>query len=412
MMPETTELHLSQFQYDLPDERIARFPLSRRDASKLLVYQSGHIYHTQFTDLPDRLPTGSLLVFNNTKVIPARLRFTKPTGAAIELFLLNPLSDEPSAPATAQPISRAMEATRSCVWQCMVGNRKRWKSTESLETTLLMPEGEITLTAHWHDYQQSTVRLTWQPAERTFAQVIEHAGEMPLPPYLKRASTTADRQTYQTVYAEQEGAVAAPTAGLHFTPAVFDNLAERGIRRDYLTLHVGAGTFQPIKTDDVRAHQMHTEEVVYSRQNVENLLQNTDRIIPVGTTSMRALESLYWMGVKLLRHEHNPFYLDQQYAYQIPAPQQPVPSDALTAVLQYLMNNGSELVVAHTGIYITPDYTFKLSKGVVTNFHQPGSTLILLIAALIGPDWKRVYNEALQGDYRFLSYGDSSLLLP
>lgn len=412
MMREIPELHLSQFQYDLPDERIARFPLPRRDASKLLVYQSGHIHHAQFTDLPRLLPDGSLLVFNDTKVIPARLRFTKPTGAAIELFLLNPLPDEPHVPATSQPISQAMEATRSCVWQCMIGNRKRWKATESLEATLLMPESAMTLTAHWHNYEQSTVRLTWQPAELTFAQVIQFAGEMPLPPYLKRTVTATDRETYQTVYAEREGAVAAPTAGLHFTPAVFDNLTERGIRRDYLTLHVGAGTFQPIKTDDVRAHQMHTEEVVYTRQNVENLLQHSDCIIPVGTTSMRALESLYWMGVKLLRNERNPFHLDQQYAYQVPIHQQPAHSDALTAVLQHLTNGGSESVVAHTGIYITPGYTFRLCKGVVTNFHQPGSTLILLIAALVGPDWKRIYDEALSSDYRFLSYGDSSLLLP
>ena len=411
-MTEINELRLSQFQYNLPDDRIARFPLSRRDASKLLVYRGGQISHAQFTELPNLLPSGSFLVFNNTKVIPARLYFTKPTGAVIELFLLNPVADQPTVSTVTQPISQAMGAMGSATWQVMIGNRKRWKPNESLETVLPTLEGNVVLTANWHDYDQSTVRLSWQPADLTFAQVIQYAGEIPLPPYLKRATTEADRQTYQTVYSKLEGAVAAPTAGLHFTDAVFDTLTEQGIGHEYLTLHVGAGTFQPIKTEDVRAHHMHTEEVVYTRQNLESLLLHTDHIIPVGTTSMRALESLYWMGVQLLQNEPDPFFLDQHYAYRMPTDQQPAPADALTAVLQYLMNRGEETVVAHTGIYITPGYTFKLCKGVVTNFHQPGSTLILLIAALIGDDWMRVYDEALQNDYRFLSYGDSSLLLP
>ena len=409
-MPELIDLRLSQFQYDLPDERIARFPLPRRDASKLLVYQGGQISHAQFMDLPGLLPKESFLVFNDTKVIPARLHFTKSTGAIIELFLLNPSAAESTS--YAPPISQAMEATGSAIWHCMVGNRKRWKSTESLETVLTTQEGTVTLTTNWHDYDRSTVRLTWQPADLTFARIIQCAGEIPLPPYLKRANVNADRETYQTVYSTREGAVAAPTAGLHFTPAVFDALNREGIQHDYLTLHVGAGTFQPIKADDVRSHHMHTEEVVYTRRNVENLLRHIDHIIPVGTTSMRALESLYWMGVRLLRNEQNPFHLDQHYAYQIPVDHQPAPADALTAVLEYFIGNGQESIVAYTGIYITPDYTFKLCRGVVTNFHQPGSTLILLVAALIGNDWRRVYDEALENDYRFLSYGDSSLLLP
>lgn len=410
-MTETTQLRLSQFQYDLPDERIARFPLPQRDASKLLVYRAGHISHAQFSNLPSVLPQDSFLVFNNTKVIPARLHFTKPTGAVIELFLLTPCAAESSGP-DAPAISQAMTATDSAVWQCMVGNRKRWKPTESLAVELSTRGDSVTLTADWYDYEQSVVRLTWQPAELTFAEVIQYAGEIPLPPYLKRATTDADRTTYQTVYSTQEGAVAAPTAGLHFTPTVFDELAKQRITHDYLTLHVGAGTFQPIKTDDVRAHPMHTEEVVYTRQNVQYLLQHLTCIIPVGTTSLRALESLYWMGVKLLYNEPDPFHLDQHYAYLMTVGQQPAPADALTAVLQYLFNQEKESVVAHTGIYITPGYSFKLCKGIITNFHQPGSTLILLIAALIGDDWRRVYNEALQTDYRFLSYGDSSLLLP
>lgn len=414
-MTETTELRLSQFQYELPDERIARFPLAQRDASKLLVYQSGAIEHAQFANLPDLLPDGSFLVFNNTKVIPARLYFTRSTGAVIELFLLNPVDSEATRPGTSvvvQPISLAMEATGSAIWQGMIGNRKRWKPAESLSATFATPKGPVTLTASWYDQEQSVVQLNWTPADLRFAEVIQYAGEIPLPPYLKRATAETDRETYQTVYSTQEGAVAAPTAGLHFTPAVFEKLVGKGIAHDYLTLHVGAGTFQPIKAEDVREHHMHTEQVIYTKQNLQHLLPHLDRLIAVGTTSMRALESLYWMGVKLLLNEPNPFQLDQHFAYQVPVGEQPSPEEAIGAVLQYLLDTEQESVVAHTGIYITPGYGVKLCKGIVTNFHQPGSTLILLIAALIGDDWRTVYKEALQNDYRFLSYGDSSLLLP
>lgn len=408
-MSEPGDLLLSRFQYDLPDDRIARFPVSPRDASKLLVYRNGQIGHKRFSSLPDQLPAHSFLVFNNTKVIPARLYFTKPTGATIELFLLNPWPAD-------QPISQAMEATGSAVWQGMIGNRKRWKPDEALRWQRVgNAEDEVDkveIVATWHDYDQSVVQLSWQPADLTFAQVIQLAGEVPLPPYLKRDVANADQETYQTVYSKQEGAVAAPTAGLHFTPAVLDALAEKGVEQDYLTLHVGAGTFQPIKTDDVRQHHMHTEQVVYTRQNLRNLLKHLGHIIAVGTTSMRALESLYWMGAKLIRNDPDPFQLDQHYAYQLAAEQQPGVADAIHAVLNYLIDHEQESIVAHTGIYITPGYQFRLSKGIITNFHQPGSTLILLIAALIGDDWKRVYKEALQDEYRFLSYGDSSLLLP
>ena len=396
---------LSQFQYNLPDDRIARFPLPQRDASKLLVYQDGQIQHETFTQLPDLLPANSFLVFNNTKVIPARLHFTKPTGAVIELFLLTPFPAD-------LPVAKAMEMTGAAYWQGMIGNRKRWKPNETLQTTLATSEGDVTLTVRWHDYDHSIVGLTWQPADLSFAQLIQYAGEIPLPPYLKRDATEADRETYQTIYSTQEGAVAAPTAGLHFTPAVFDALANRGIQHDYLTLHVGAGTFQPIKTDDVRQHTMHTEQVVYTRQNVHNLLAHLDYILAVGTTSLRALESLYWMGVKLLRNEPNPFQLDQHYAYQLPADEQPAPADVLQAILHYMTHTQQASILAYTSIYITPGYRFKLCQGLVTNFHQPGSTLILLIAALVGDEWKRIYESALQHNYRFLSYGDSSLLLP
>ena len=402
-------LLLSEFQYALPDDCIARFPLTPRDSSKLLVYRAGQINHAQFSDLPDLLPENSFLVFNNTRVIPARLHFTRQTGAIIELFLLNPFAAEADE---LQPISLAMEATGSAIWQGMIGNRKRWKPNETLETQMPTSSGTITLTADWHDSAQSAVRLSWQPAQLTFAEVIRQAGQIPLPPYLKRDATDADRATYQTVYSEKEGAVAAPTAGLHFTNEVFTELAERGIQHDYLTLHVGAGTFQPIKTNDVRQHHMHTEQVVYLRENIENLLDHLDNVIAVGTTSMRALESLYWMGIQLLRRKPNPFLLDQEFAYQLSADEQPGVRESLGAVLSYMKQTGQESIVAHTGIYITPGYAMKICKGIVTNFHQPGSTLILLIAALIGHDWRKVYAEALQNNYRFLSYGDSSLLLP
>ncbi|MCX6217371.1 S-adenosylmethionine:tRNA ribosyltransferase-isomerase [Spirosoma sp.] len=409
-MTNTNELLLSEFQYDLPDDRIARFPLPQRDASKLLLYKDEEVSHNRFTDLPNLLPPNSFLVFNNTKVIPARLHFTKPTGALIELFLLNPYPTEPGG--EPEPISLAMETTGMAIWQGMIGNRKRWKQDESLVTTFPTPEGEVTLTASWHDYDQSAVRLSWQPAELTFAQLVQYIGEIPLPPYLKREATATDRETYQTVYSKQEGAVAAPTAGLHFTAAVFEALANNNINHDYLTLHVGAGTFQPIKTDDVRQHHMHTEQVVYTQANLRNLLTHLNTVVAVGTTSMRALESLYWIGTKLVRKEPNPFQLDQHYAYQLPDDQQPSVVDALNAVLAYLVTANKESVVAHTGIYITPGYRIRLCKGLVTNFHQPGSTLILLIATLIGDNWKNVYKEALENDYRFLSYGDSSLLIP
>ena len=398
MLPD---LRLDQFQYDLPDERIARFPLPKRDQSKLLVYQDGQISHRHFYELPDLLPANSFLVFNNTKVIPARLLFTKSTGTTIELFLLNPATAD-------RPLGEAMLDKGTAVWQCMIGNRKRWREGE----TLLLTFGEVVLIAEWEDAGQNLIRFTWQPDDTTFAELIQQAGQMPLPPYLKREPTAADNQTYQTVYAKQEGAVAAPTAGLHMTKDVLGTLAERRIGHDALTLHVGAGTFQPIKSDDPRKHIMHAEQVVYTRENVTNVLKHLDYLIPVGTTSMRSLESLYWFGVRLLKNHLDPFHLDQEYAYDVPAEEQPPTREAVEAVHLYMEQHKMPSLTAHTSIYITPGYQMRLCRGIVTNFHQPGSTLILLIAALVGDEWRTLYTEALNTDYRFLSYGDSSLLLP
>ena len=408
IMPEPLSLH--QFQYDLPDDRIARFPLAERDASKLLVYRDGIITHATFRELAEFIPADSFLVFNNTKVIPARLLFTKSTGATIELFLLNPLPA--GLGAAPQPMSLAMEQTGSSVWQCMIGNRKRWKLEETLQTTLETANGSITLSANYADYERSIVEFSWKPVSETFAHLIQLAGQIPLPPYLKRDPIEADRNSYQTIYSRNEGAVAAPTAGLHFTDRVFESLAQCGIGHEYLTLHVGAGTFQPIKTDDPRQHVMHTEQVVYTRQNLENILLHLGKLLPVGTTSMRSLESLYWFGVRLLRNDLDPFTLDQHFAYSIPPDQQPTPAEAVEAVLAYMKARQLETVVAHTAIYIRMGYSLKMCRGLITNFHQSGSTLILLVAALIGPNWRSIYREALDNEYRFLSYGDSSLLLP
>ncbi len=397
MLPE---LFLDQFQYDLPDERIARFPLPQRDHAKLLVYQAGSIQHHHFYDLPDLLPDGSFLVMNNTKVVPARLLFTKSTGATIELFLLSPTPAD-------RPIGEALQDVGTATWQCLVGNKKRWRESE----TLLLTMGEVVLIAEWADYDQNLIRFTWQPDDVTFADLIRQAGQMPLPPYLRRDPLATDAQTYQAVYARHEGAVAAPTAGLHMTSAVLEKLAQKGIGHDALTLHVGAGTFLPIKAEDVREHTMHTEQVVYTRQNVQNVLANLGHLIPVGTTSMRSLESLYWFGVRLLQNHPDPFHLEQNYAYNVPENQLPTPAQAVEAVAIYMDADKLATLTAHTAIYITPGYQMKLCRGLVTNFHQPGSTLILLIAALVGEAWRDMYTEALDQNYRFLSYGDSSLIV-
>ncbi|GAB3912682.1 S-adenosylmethionine:tRNA ribosyltransferase-isomerase [Larkinella knui] len=399
------ELQLNDFQYDLPDERIARFPLAQRDQSKLLEYRQGIIAHRSFRELPERLPATSLLIFNNTKVIPARLHFQRSTGAVIELFLLNPVPAD-------RLVSEAMQDKNRSVWQCMIGNRKRWKPDEILTKEIRFGEHTLVVRAQWHDMEQSQVRFEWTPGDETFAAILHETGKIPLPPYLNRDATEADKETYQTVYSRIEGAVAAPTAGLHFTPDVLSRLAQHGIQTDYLTLHVGAGTFQPIKSADVRQHAMHTEQVVYARQNLEKLLTHPGPVIAVGTTSMRSLESLYWFGVRLLNNERDPFTLDQHYAYLFPEDQLPEKREALAAVLTYLTQTDQTHVIGHTGIYCVPGYRFRVVNGLVTNFHQPGSTLILLVAAFIGENWRTIYKEALQNDYRFLSYGDSSLLLP
>lgn len=392
------ELSIAAYTYPLPADRIARYPLQDRDQSKLLVYKNGVIEHDRFSNLKMHLPPSSLLYFNNTKVIPARLYFQKDTGADIEIFLLHPIT--PSA-----LLLETMNSTGSCTWKCTIGNLKRWKDN----TTLTYRSNDLHLRATLINRETGMVSFQWDD-KHAFADVLSMTGETPLPPYLKRKPETSDRERYQTIYSKNDGAVAAPTAGLHFTPEVFESLKERSISVDFLTLHVSAGTFQPIKTEDVSRHVMHQEQVVITKSNILNLLQPDKTIIPVGTTSMRTLESLYWFGVKLLENPEAVFQISQRDPYT--STHTPPAKDALTAVLQYMEKHKLESIVGETAIYIMPGYQFRICQGLITNFHQPESTLIVLVAAFIGKDWKKIYSEALEKDYRFLSYGDSSLLLP
>jgi S-adenosylmethionine:tRNA ribosyltransferase-isomerase len=401
-LKQAEAIRLSDYTYELPDARIARYPVSPRDTSRLLVYEDGSIRHKRFFELAGQLPAESLLVFNDTKVIPARVYFQKPTGATIELLLLHP-------EAPTRVINDAMLVTRQTTWSGMIGNKKRWKPDETLSQTLTIGGKTVTLSAAYADHAQNHVQLSWD-SDATFLDIVQALGEIPLPPYLHRDTEAQDQETYQTVYARQEGAVAAPTAGLHFTEEVFGQLSSKGIQRSFLTLHVGAGTFQPIKAETVTEHHMHSEQVVYTRALVEELLQKIEHIVPVGTTSMRSLESLYWYGVKLYRQEGHEFWIEKLYPYRFEEVELPTAEDALRAILAFMDRQGLSEITGETEIFIFPGYGFRLCRGLITNFHQPGSTLILLVAAFVGEDWKKIYQEALAGDYRFLSYGDSSLL--
>ncbi|WP_373511166.1 S-adenosylmethionine:tRNA ribosyltransferase-isomerase, partial [Persicitalea sp.] len=334
--------------------------------------------------------------------IPARVYFQKPTGATIELLLLNP--EVPT-----RIINDAMLVVGQSTWACMIGTKKRWKPTETLASTLTIEGQTITLEACYVDYNKNWVQLNWD-SDAPFLDIVKALGEIPLPPYLNRDTEAQDAQTYQTVYARQEGAVAAPTAGLHFTSSVLENLAQKGIEKTFLTLHVGAGTFQPIKVENVREHHMHSEQVVYTLSLVEQLLQRVRHIVAVGTTSLRSLESLYWFGVKLLRQETSEFWIEKLYPYQFQEAELPTAAESLCTILDYLDKNNLEEITGQTEIFIFPGYRFRLCQGLITNYHQPGSTLILLVAAFVGEDWQNIYDAALAKDYRFLSYGDSSLL--
>lgn len=412
----TEPIAINDYAYDLPDERIARFPVEPRDSSKLLTYKKGKISETIFTDLPNQLPENAFLVFNNTKVIPARLHFQKETGAVIEVFLLHPI-----APSTV--ISQVMEATETCTWGCIIGNKKRWKN-ETLEATFVVDNQKVTLKAALVKPEHNTVKFTWEAPLPTgdgseprleFSALVKAFGEMPLPPYMNRKAEEKDLDTYQTVYSKHDGAVAAPTAGLHFTENVLRDLQTKGFQTDFVTLHVGAGTFQPVKVENALEHPMHEEQVVFSLAFLENLLANIACVIPVGTTSMRSLESLYWFGVKLLKRanqtEKIPFHIEQNYAYQHDSAQLPSVDVSMETIINYMNTNDLTQLIGETQIYIFPGYKMNICKGIITNFHQPKSTLLLLISALIGDNWRAIYEYALKNDFRFLSYGDSSLLM-
>jgi S-adenosylmethionine:tRNA ribosyltransferase-isomerase len=399
------DLVSAEYFYDLPEERIAQYPLEERDGSKLLVYRNGEITGDVFKKVDDYIPEGSLLVFNNTRVIRARLIFSKNSGARIEVFCLEPLL--PSE------YSNAFSSFSPVEWKCLIGNLKRWK-IGFLEGWFLRDGKKIRLIAERVSPEGDAfrVKFSWEPDDICFGEVIESAGHIPLPPYITREDEISDSISYQTIYAMVKGSVAAPTAGLHFTRQVFDRLERKGIKRTELTLHVGSGTFQPLKTDRISEHVMHTEHFFVSQNTVEYLINSLGKIIAVGTTSVRTLESLYWLGVKLMMNrlsEPSELFIEQWYPYEDECK---IPSyQALETLLAWMRQTKTLVLKAPTRIIIVPGYQFRIIDGMITNFHQPGSTLLLLVSAWTGSDWKKIYDYALANEYRFLSYGDSSLLL-
>ena len=405
MTAKTEQIRIEEFNYPLPDERIAKFPLTKRDESKLLVYRNGKIDEAVFKQLSDYLPQGSMLVYNNTRVIQARMLFQKETGAQIEVFCLEPVIPHDYA--------LVFQQTESCSWLCLVGNLKKWKEG-ALHKTIRMDDKEVVLSAERIKTTGDShlVRFSWNNPQVTFAELLDGAGILPIPPYLHRETRESDLQTYQTVYSKIKGSVAAPTAGLHFTPEVLAGLDAKGFTREEVTLHVGAGTFKPVKSEVIGDHEMHTEFISVRRSAIENIRTNLGRVIAVGTTSVRTLESLYYMGRTLV---NNPDATSEELVVTQWTPyhdtEEVTAHEALTALLDYLDRNQTDTLLSATQIMIAPGYEFKIVKGIITNFHQPKSTLLLLISAFVNGNWKSIYNYALDNDFRFLSYGDSSLLL-
>jgi len=402
------KLSINDFNYHLPDEKIAKHPLPKRDESKLLVFKSGKISESQYKHLDEHLPSDTLLIFNNTKVVEARLLFTKPTGGQIEIFCLEPHDQYGD-------ITTAMLQKGKVLWKCLVGGAKKWKE-EPLIKVITNDKHDLIIKAK--KIEQKTdcfiIELSWNNADLTFAEILHMAGLIPLPPYLNRDAEESDKSTYQTIYAKHDGSVAAPTAGLHFTEDLFKKLDDKNIQRDFVTLHVGAGTFKPVKAATMDEHEMHTEFIDVSLELIEHLLKHQPKpIIAVGTTSLRTIESLYWLGVKLretkdVKREIVPT-ISQWDAYDLP--QDITLTDALTALINWMKANYLERLITKTQIIIAPGYPLKVAKGLITNFHQPQSTLLLLIASIVGDNWKMIYDHALNNDYRFLSYGDGCLLM-
>ena len=444
------DIQIADYAYELPDERIAKYPLAERDASKLLIYDRGTISHRHFRDLPELLPEGSLMVMNNTRVIQARLHFRKETGALIEIFCL-----EPAVP---HDYVLMFQQTTTCIWHCLVGNSKKWK--EGVLTREITVGGKtLTLKAERNTDPQltskpgeSVITFSWNDAEVAWAQVLDACGELPIPPYLNRKTEASDLKTYQTVYSKVKGSVAAPTAGLHFTPAVLEALERRGIERAELTLHVGAGTFKPVKSERIEGHEMHSEWIYVPRRVIEQLLQHGGKCTAVGTTSVRTLESLYYIGLKILKNPESteedlkvkqwePYENDElrmtndelrmtndelrmtNDELRMTNDELRITNDelrmtnspvaGLEAILAWMERNGKEALHTSTQIIIAPGYQYHIVERMITNFHQPQSTLLLLVSAFVGGDrWKDIYRYALDNDFRFLSYGDSSLLIP
>ena len=403
-MLDVQNITIEDFNYQLPNDRIARFPLPERDKSKLLVWKNQRITESLFQNLIDFIPENALLVFNNTRVIQARLIFRKETGAQIEIFCLEP--QEPSN------YAQAFSQTQSCIWLCLVGNLKRWK-TGKLDCTV----DNVRCTAEriGNQGEAHRIRFEWDNADWTFADILEKYGELPIPPYLNRKTEERDKETYQTIYSKVKGSVAAPTAGLHFTEAVFKSLKEKRIEWEELTLHVGAGTFKPVKSETLAGHEMHAECISVKKSTLEQLIKKEGQVFAVGTTAVRTLESLYYIGLAL---EVNPNVSPEELSVKQWAPY-PDAGDchstatirSLENILHYMERKNLETLTAHTQILIAPGYTFRIVNGMITNFHQPKSTLLLLISAFAGKNWRTIYDYALANDFRFLSYGDSSLLI-
>ncbi len=401
-------LRISDFDYILPDEKIAKYPLEKRDSSKLLLYKNGEISSSVFSSLPEYLPSNSLMIFNNTRVIHARLLFRKNTGAQIEVFCLSPA--EPS------DYALSFQQRERCSWHCMIGNAKRWKD-DVLQLKIGRENGEaITLIAEKKEVNKNevTVEFSWDDPSVTFSDLLETVGKLPIPPYLNRPAEESDNETYQTVYSRIEGSVAAPTAGLHFTDEVMNALRRKGVKTDEVTLHVGAGTFKPVKSQTVYGHEMHTEFISVPRKVIADMYENENPLIVVGTTSMRTIESLYYIGRKL---HFNPdlcpheLTVSQWEPYEKENESESIsPKQALKNILDYLDRSHTDQLISATQIIIVPGYTFHFVDGLITNFHQPQSTLLLLIAAFVGNEWRNIYEYALTHNFRFLSYGDSSLL--
>lgn len=403
------KINLSDYTYNLPVENIAQFPLAQRDQSQLLIYQNKTIHHQIFSCLPKLLNKQQRLIFNNTKVIPARLYFQKETGAIIEILLIKPISSHGN-------YQLALENTSSVIWECLIGNSKKWQEGDILKLyTTKIPsvnKEEFILKAAWKDIAKRWVEFSWMPSHLNFSEVLHSYGQMPIPPYLNRHAQPSDINDYQTIYAQHAGAVAAPTAGLHFTPEVFNALLQKNIDYHNITLHVGMGTFLPVKNKtDVQQHNMHAENFSVHLNLLEKLVAVPKQNIAIGTTTLRTLESLYWIGHKLINKQPHPFYLEKLYPYNFDSSKLTL-KDSITTIIEHLNRHQQDELHASTEILILPGYRFKAVEGLLTNFHQPDSTLILLIAAFVGENWRKIYNYALKNNFRFLSYGDASLLLP